>query len=619
MQFAKQQRFLEIFGSLTATFCGAIIISKMSDSKRLFGYIKPYKGRLILAFVCMLFFSLFSVVSIWTLMPIIDKLFAPSEIISIEMPLTGWAFTLSRLRAVWYMAGFVVTVVFLKGLAGYGQSYLMSYIGHRTVLDLRNELYRRLTCLDLGFYSRWRVGEIISRLTNDINVLQEVIPECLAGIVREPLTIIAFLVFVFWLSPGLAIISLVIFPPVAFLIRRFGRRIHRVTGEAQGRIAGVTSILEETLSGIRIVYAFNMERYEREKFLKETKKFFFSIMRMARAYLLSGPTMEFLGGVGIAVIILYAGYQVRGNSALTAGKFVAFLGAAFSLYAPIKNLTRVNNLLQRGSASAGRLFEIIDETPKVADKGVIKISGLKKGIEFRNVCFGYDKEREVLADVSFEIKTGQMLAVVGKSGAGKTTLVNLILRFYDVTDGAVIIDGVDIRDTTLRSLREQIGLVTQEVILFNDTVRNNIAYGNARVSEKQVEDAARASHSHEFIMKLPGGYDAVVGDRGEMLSGGQRQRIAIARAILKNPPLLILDEATSSLDSESELLVQQALKNLMRGRTVLVIAHRLSTIQSASRIIVLDGGAVVELGTHRELLEKQGLYSRLYETQFKGA
>ncbi len=591
----------------------------MNSVKRVFKYVKPYKGRLVFAFVCMLFFSLFSVISIWTLMPIIDKLFTSSELISVEIPLTSRAFTLKRLSAVWCMAGFVAVVVFLKGLAGYGQSYLMSYVGHRTILDLRNELYRRLTCLGLRFHSKWRVGEIISRLTNDINVLQEVIPDCLAGIVREPVTIVAFLIFIFWLNPGLAVISLVIFPPVAFLIRRFGRKIHRITGEAQGRIAGVTSILEETLSGIRVVYAFNMENYERERFLGETRKFFDSIIRATRAYLLSGPTMEFLGAVGIAIIVLYAGYQVRGVGTITAGRFVAFLGATFSLYAPIRNLTRVNNLLQRGSASAERLFEIIDETPGVTDsKGAVKLSGLREGIEFRKICFEYDERKRVLADVSFEIKAGEVLAIVGRSGAGKTTLVNLLLRFYDVTGGSIVIDGVDIRDMTLRSLREQIGLVTQEVILFNDTVRNNISYGNARVSEAQVERAARASHSHEFITGLPGGYDTVIGDRGQRLSGGQRQRIAIARAILKNPPLLILDEATSSLDSESELLLREALSNLMRGRTVLVIAHRLSTIQNASRIVVLDGGTVAELGTHKELLDRHGPYSRLYETQFKG-
>ena len=588
--------------------------------KWLFHYMSAYKWRMAAAFVCMLFFALFSVISIWTLKPLIDKIFTTDEVVTLGIPLSDYCLTLKRTALVRALAVFVVAIVFLKGIAGYGQTYLMRFVAYRVVNDLRNDLYRKVTELSPGFFTQRKTGELISRFTNDINVIQLSIAESLASIMREPVTIVVFLFLIFYLNPGLAIISLVIFPPVAVLIKKLGERVKKITGESQSRIADITSVLQETLSGMRVVQAFGMEEYERERFSEKTGMFFHTIMRSARVYLVSSPVMEFLGAVGIAIIVLYAGYAVVPGSgkAMTAGDFVAFLGAVFSLYAPCKNLARVNNMMQQARAASAEILEILDIESEVKEcEGAESLPGLEREIRFNNVSFSYSGGKRLLADINLSAGVGEIIAIVGTSGVGKTTLVNLIPRFYDCLSGSITFDGKDIKDVTIKSLRRQIGIVTQEVILFNDTVLNNIRYGNSDISEEEVIKSARAANAHGFIEDLPRGYETVIGDRGELLSGGERQRIAIARAILKNPAVLILDEATSSLDSESEMLVQEAVNNLMKDRTVFVIAHRLSTIKHAHQIIVLDKGRIVESGIHEELIKREGVYKRLYDLQFR--
>ncbi len=587
--------------------------------RRLFGYVSRYKRRLAVAFVCMLFFALFSVVSIWTLRFIIDSIFTPDEVVTVEIPFLEEQFTLERIVAIKYLSVFIVLIVLLKGIAGYGQTYLMHFVAERVVNDLRNDLYHKVMNLSLRFFSQRKTGELLSRFTNDLNVVQQAITESMASIIREPVTIVGFLILIFYLDPGLAIVSLVIFPPVAFLIKKFGERVRKITVESQARIADVTSILQETLSGIRVVQAFGMEDYEGKKFFEETKRFFQTRMRSARVYLISSPVMEFLAAIGIAIVLLYAGFRVmNGIGTMTAGKFVAFFGAVLSMYAPCKNLTRVNNMMQQAKAASARVFEILDIESEVRECDAAQpLPRLKHEVSFDNVSFSYDGKKEVLEDINLKAGIGEIIAVVGTSGVGKTTLVNLIPRFYDCTSGSITIDGKDIRDVTIKSLRAQIGIVTQEVILFNDTIMNNICYGNTNISEEQIFAASRAANAHSFVMNFSHGYDTTVGDRGVLLSGGERQRIAIARAILKDPAILILDEATSSLDSESEMLVQEAINNLMKDRTVFVIAHRLSTIKHAAKILVLDGGRIVESGIHEELVKREGVYKRLYDLQFK--
>ncbi len=589
--------------------------------RRLFRYITRYKWRLGLAIICMVFFALFSVISIWALKPIIDRIFTPEKLVTVEIPFLGTEFTAERTVCIKFLAIFVVVIVLLKGIAAYGQTYLMRFVAQKVVNDLRNDLYQRVTGLSPSFFTQRKTGELISRFTNDINVVQQSITESMASIVREPVIILGFLVLIFYLNPGLAIISLVIFPPVAVLIKKLGEKMRKITEEAQSRIADITSILQETLSGIRVVQAFGMEEYERKRFFEETKKFFHVTMRSARIYLISSPVMEFLAGVGIAIILLYAGYNVMpGAGTMTAGKFVAFLGAVLSLYAPCRNLTRVNNMMQQAKAASARVFEIIDIQPEVKEReGAVALQRLREEISFNRVSFAYTKGRNVLTDVDLKARVGEIIAIVGTSGVGKTSLVNLIPRFYDCLSGSITIDGKDITDVTIKSLRAQTGIVTQEVILFNDTVANNIRYGNINISKEEVIRAAQAANAHEFIMKLPDGYDTIIGERGVLLSGGERQRITIARAVLKDPAILILDEATSSLDSESEEMIQEAINNLMKDRTVFVIAHRLSTIKHAHKIIVLDRGRIVESGVHEELIKSSGAYKRLYELQFRNS
>jgi len=456
----------------------------------------------------------------------------------------------------------------------------------------------------------------MSRITNDVTSIQHAVSEAVTSLLKDTFTLI-FLVFViFYRDWQLAIIAMFVFPLTIYPIAKFGEKMRRNATKTQVTMAGLTTLLQETISGTRIVKAFCMEAYENMRFARENEKLMRLALKSVSINAISSPFMEFLGGIGIAAIIFYGGYQVIHGSS-TPGTFFSFLTALIMLYEPVKRLTNVNNTIQKGIAGAQRVFHILDLVPDILDREhAVDLPRIVEKIEIRNVSFSYNAT-PVLRNINLTIRAGEVIAFVGMSGGGKTTLVNLIPRFYDVSDGQILIDGHDIRDVTLLSLRRQIGIVTQQTILFNDTVRNNISYGSRDCSEKEIIEAARAANAHEFIQNLPEQYDTVIGEQGTRLSGGERQRISIARALLKNAPILILDEATSSLDTEAEMEVQDALERLMKGRTTLVIAHRLSTIRTADRIVVLVRGEIVEEGSHDTLLARQGEYCKLHQLQFK--
>jgi len=509
----------------------------------------------------------------------------------------------------------IILTYIMKGLGGFGEVYLMEYIAQDIVYELRNKFYSKLHELSLDFFTKIHTGEIISRITVDINMIREAITKGFASLIRDSLTVLVLLGVIFYRQWLLSLLTLFIFPLSVIPIVKLGKRFKKISKKNQERIAELVSLICEVISGIRIVKAFCMEEFEKKRFLKKNKKLFKIILKGYKVNALSSPMVEVFGAISGACVIWIWGYQViKGN--LSTGTFFSFLTAVFMLYKPLKNLSKVNNLIQQAVASSERIFPIINMKPSVVEKeNAITLPPVKREIRFKDVYFAYESNSYILKGINFKINIGEIVAIVGKSGVGKTTLVNLIPRFYDPTRGDIFIDDYNIKDVTLKSLREQIGIVTQETILFNDTVFNNIAYGREDISEDEVIKAAKAANAHDFIINLPDGYNTIIGERGVKLSGGQRQRIAIARAILKNPPILILDEATSELDAESEFLVQEALMRLMKGRTVFIIAHRLSTIIHADRILVLHDGRIVEDGTHESLLQQGGIYAKLYESQ----
>jgi len=567
--------------------------------KRLLQFVKPYRAKLVLSMICMVFVAISTAGAAWLVQPAMDKIFVDKD-----------------MRMLFLIPMVIVGLYLLKGIFYYGQAYLMSFVGQRIVADLREKLYHHLQYLSLSFFTKTPTGILISRLTNDVTLIQGAVSSAITTVLRDSFTIIALTVVVFYRDWKLACIAFIILPLAAIPIVKFGKKLRKFSIKGQIRMGFITSLLQETISGNRIVKAFTMEDYEYRRFSAENDRFFKVLMKRQKIRALSSPVVEALGGLGIAGIVLVGGYGViQGNS--TPGTFGSFLAALFLLYKPIKSLSTVNDIVQGGLAAGSRVFELMDTTPDIRDADeAVSLNGISDGIKFEHASFKYE-DKMVLKDINLDVKVGEVLALVGVSGAGKTTLVNLIPRFYDIDEGHITIDERDIRTLTIKSLREHIGIVTQQTILFNDTVRNNIAYGDVTRSEEEIVEAAKAANAHGFIEKLPLGYDTIIGEQGVKLSGGERQRVSIARALLKNAPILILDEATSSLDSESEFQVQTALERLMANRTVFLIAHRLSTIRNAHRILVIDNGRIVEEGTHDELLAMDRIYKRLYQMQFR--
>lgn len=511
----------------------------------------------------------------------------------------------------------IVVVFVIRGIAYYGQSYLMNYVGQRVIIDIRKAVFEKLQRLSMSFYDKHKTGTIMSYVTNDVSALQSAMVENVVEMITETVILVASIVMMIYLDWKLFLVTFATFPVVLFFIDSFGKRIRKSGSRIQEAAADITSVLQEVASSPRVIKSFVREGYEVDRFDKENMNNFRANMKYAQLSSTLTPTIEFVAAIGVSIILWYGGNSVI-NGSITAGSLVAFLTYAVNISNPIKRLSRVIGNIQRALAAAQRVFDVLDLPEDIKNAPDAKLLPKVKGdVRFNDVSFAYNENEEVLSHVSFEVKPGEMIAFVGPSGAGKSTVASLLPRFYDATNGSITIDGEDIRKVTLNSLREQVGIVPQETVLFNGSVYDNILYGRLDATHEEVEAAAKAANAHDFIMQLPDGYETMLGDRGMNISGGQRQRISIARAILKNPQILILDEATSALDTESERVVQEALDRLMVGRTSFVIAHRLSTIKNADKIMVLEKGQLIEQGTHDELMAMDGLYAHLYKIQYR--
>ncbi len=567
---------------------------------RLLKYINPYLKRMVLAVCCIILAASANLYVPWILRDIIDDVLATKD--------------MGMLNAI---ASGIVLVFFLRAIFLYGQTYLMSYIGQKVIIDIRETVYRHLQRLSLSYYEKRQTGQLMSYITNDVAAVQGALVESMIELVQEGMTLVGSLAVMFYLHWQLTLLTLVTAPLVGQAMNIFGKKLRKSSALVQERTADITSVLQESISSVRVIKSFAREDFEIERFKKENHQNFRAQMKNSQIMATLTPVIEFVAALGITMIIWYGGREVINNT-LTAGSLIAFLVYAVNLSNPIKRLSRAYGNIQKAMAAAERVFSVLDTRPEIEDMpGATVLAKIDGHVTLNNLSFGYKSHELALNNIQLEVKPGQVVAIVGPSGAGKTTIANLIPRFYDPVAGKIAIDGIDIKTVTLKSLREQIGIVPQETILFNGSVYSNILYGRLDASYDEVIAAAKAANAHNFIKEMSEGYDTQIGERGSKLSGGQRQRISIARAILKNPRILILDEATSALDTESERLVQDAVDKLMIGRTSFVIAHRLSTVKRADVIVVMDRGKLVEQGTHDELLAVGGVYSNLYQVQFQ--
>lgn len=597
---------------------------------RLIQYVRAHARMFVLSVGAMLLTSLFKTSPITMLIPIVDRIIADRPVVlpntqgipAFILNLVDQINAMPRMTMLNVIIAAAVVLTLLKSVTFYWQTYLMNDMSHRVIRDMRRDLYAKLVHSPLSFYAKRRSGELVSRVTYDTGIVRDAISEGLMDAIFQPIelivniTLLLSIRWIFGIPWSLVILIMVVTPLVIYPVVRIGKMLKKMSRSSQQAMGDINASLYETVTGVRVVQAFGMEDYEKKRFGRFNTEYYRSTMSLVSRNLMIAPVTELVAMIcGCAVVWIGASRVI--NQEMSAGAFFAFAAALFSLFRPLKRLSRLHAINQTAMAAAERVFQTIDERNEIVEPAdPVTLGKLQTSIEFRNISFSYEPTRKVLDRVSFTVQKGEIVALVGPSGSGKTTLLNLLPRFYDPAEGEVLLDGHDVRKASLRSLRGQIGIVTQETILFNDTVSANIAYGCADTDPALIEEAARVANAHDFIQKLPNGYLTPIGDRGFKLSGGEKQRLAIARAVLKNPPILILDEATSSLDTESERLVQDAIHKIMMGRTVLVIAHRLSTVKDANRILVLQDGRVIQDGRHDDLIRQPGLYARLHELQF---
>jgi len=575
----------------------------MENIRRIYQYVKPYRRRFMLAIICMILHAFLTVFFVRVFQELLEAIIAD---ISVE---EGGLVTLS------IIAAGLILIYFLKGIIYYGQKYLSKYVSHKVMRDLRDDLYTHLQNLSLSFYNASKTGEIISRVTNDVKVLEDAIVRGTVSLIYEMLTVIGGFIYLVYLNYRLTIFLVIILPLIILIVLTFNKKIRNKSREVQMKIADVSDILQETLSAIRVVKSFGREEYEQERFSRENQANFEATVKNSQYKAALSPLVEFSSALGFTLVLWFGGLEVM-RGTMSPAELIAFFTMLITLGGPLRSVTKVNATIQTALAAADRIFETLDRSQIIeSPESAVELDSIRGRVTFENVSFAYEKEK-VLSEINLDVKPGEAVALVGPSGAGKSTLADLIPRFYDPTAGRIMIDNHDIRQVELNSLRRQIGIVPQETVLFSGTIQDNIAYGNLKAGEEAIRAAARASNSHDFIQGLPEGYQTEIGERGVGLSGGQQQRIAIARAILKDPAILIFDEATSSLDAGSEKLVQEALENLMKDRTTFIIAHRLSTVINADRIVVLQQGRIVEAGDHKSLINQEGIYARLFRRQF---
>ncbi|TKB70002.1 MAG: lipid A export permease/ATP-binding protein MsbA [Nitrospira sp.] len=576
-------------------------MSGLERFKRLMRYVRPYRARFLGGFACSGMVAILTGVYAWLARPVLDGIFIEkNEQLLMVLPLA------------------ILAVAAVKALFSYGVGYLMAYVGNRVVADIRQELFQQLMRMPIGFHDSNTSGRLVSRIVNDVGLMANAASSVVKDMFQNVLTFLAMVGVILYQDWKLAGISLIVIPLAGLTMVRVGKRLKKLAASGQAQMGDMSSTLQETFAGIRVVKAFGREDAEAERFQARNQAFLATTLKTNQVWSIGHSHMEVIGVISIAVIIWYGGYLVI-NGTMTPGAFFSFMAAMLLAYTPVRKLSGANNLIQQALAAAERVFDVLDmKTEQAQTQGMVPLAGIHRAIEFQGVSLRYEGQKiPALTKVDLTITPGEVIALVGSSGSGKTTLVSLLPRFYEPTTGRIVIDGVPLDSYELQSLRAHIGIVSQEIVLFDDTIRNNIAFGRTGASQAEVEQAAKLAYAHDFILRIPDGYDALIGERGLKLSGGERQRLAIARALLRDPPLLILDEATSALDTESERIVQLALTNLMKNRTTLVIAHRLSTIQNADRIVVLDGGTIVEVGSHEDLLRQGGSYHRLHTLQFQ--